>query len=399
MRLFKQVLVAAACAATVALAADDSNSKVVVGYYPSWNSGALKGFDYSQVTHMHYASALPQNDGTISFDGDWFIDNVTKAAQAKGTKVAISVGGIGGSSEFSPVVASPELRAKFIDNIVSFVDKHGLDGVDLDWEYPGRQVNDCNNQRCFELPAAVEAAALDKKFGTDADKRKIITLAIRVQPFDGPNGPLKDVRAYAKQVDFASVMAFDHGNRLSKTTTPLAPFNFEKGKGDAYSVVQAVNDWLKAGWPASKLVLGVPFYGRSTTTTVDMSKDLTNQYVSKKMEVPHGDSEDTVWAGPCTGSSPEYSGMWHWKNMRKEGTLSGPTNPGAEWVRVFDSITMTPWLFNPSTNTYISYDDPDSLANKVTYANDKGLRGMAAWDLYGDNGELLPVLNKIRSNN
>ncbi|KAI8871018.1 chitinase [Ramicandelaber brevisporus] len=387
----------------MALASSNPNNKVVVGYYPSWKSAALAAFDYTQVTHMQHAFAILQKDGSISFDGDWFMDRITKAAQAKGTKVTISVGGWTGSFAFSPVVASKDLRTKFIDNVVNFLDLHFLDGVDLDWEYPGRLGDNCNkfdkvnDAPNFLLLLKELRAALDKKFGTDADKRKIITLAIRVQPFDGPDGPIKDVRAYAEQVDFASIMAFDIGGGWSKTTAPLAPFRYERGKGDAYSVVQAVNDWLKAGWPASKLVLGVPFYGRSVTTTVDMSKDLANQYANKTMDVPHGDGEDAPWDDVCAGTGAVLSGVWSWKNMRSQGPLSGPTTAGAEWVRSVDPITKTPWLFNSRTNTYISYDDPDSLANKVSYADKMGLRGMMTWELHGDNNELLPVLNKIRS--
>ncbi|KAI8872645.1 chitinase [Ramicandelaber brevisporus] len=393
MRLFRQLFTAAACATAVALASSNPNSKVVVGYYPT----TLANFDYSR-----FAFAFLQGDGSISFDGDWFMDRITKAAQAKGTKVTISVGGWTGSYAFSPVVKSPPLRTKFIDNVVRFVDKHRLNGVDLDWEYPGRRGDNCNkfdpvnDTPNFRLLLKELRAELDKKFGTDADKRKIITLAVSVKPFDGPDGPLKDVREYAKYVDFASIMAYDIGGGWSKTTAPLAPFRYERGKSEAASVVQAVNDWLRAGWPASKLVLGVPLYGRSVTTTVDMSKDLTNQYVSKMTKMPQGDSEDGPPNDKCAGPGAGLSGVWNWKYMRSKGHLSGPTTAGAGWVRSVDPITKTPWLFNPSTKTYISYDDPESLANKVAYADKMGLRGMMTWELHGDNGELLPVLNKIR---
>ncbi|KAJ1673108.1 hypothetical protein EV182_005871, partial [Spiromyces aspiralis] len=168
-----------------------------------------------------------------------------------------------------------------------------------------------------------------------------------------------------------------------------------QGKGDAYSVTQAVEQWLAAKWPAEKLVLGTPFYGRSVIATEDMTKDPDNMYVSKKDDIPQGDQNDAYWYDSCAGSG-SLSGVWQYANLRKQGVLTSPTVAGDGWFRYVDKVSQTPWLYNKNTGAFISYDDPDSLTNKAQYAKEKGLKGMMTWSLNGDyQGELLGALNKV----
>ncbi|KAI8872812.1 hypothetical protein GQ42DRAFT_161024 [Ramicandelaber brevisporus] len=407
MRFFASItaLVSAAAGfgALMAGSVGAQSPKVVVGYYPSWKNQYLTNFDFSKVTNVQLAFGIVQADGSFSYEGDWQNQGVISRAHAANAKVTLSIGGWTGSYAFSPLVASPNARANFISNVVTYIKNNNLDGVDLDWEYPGRQGNTCNkvdqanDTPNFLLLLKELRAGLDTSFGTGAT-RKIVTLAVRVQPFDVNGSPSSNVSAFAQYVDFASVMAFDINGGWSSTTGPNAPLNYEAGKADPFSVVQAVTQWLNAGWPADKLVLGTGFYGRSVTTTQDMTQNPTNQYQGKTSTVPKGDQEDAPWADTCAGGGAVYSGVWYWRNLRSQGVLTTPNTAGAGWNRYWDPITKTPWLFNKAQNIYISYDDVDSLGAKVDYAISQNLRGMMVWELHGDNGELLPVLNRVRGN-
>ncbi|KAJ2658460.1 hypothetical protein IWW48_004040 [Coemansia sp. RSA 1200] len=78
--------------------------------------------------------------------------------------------------------------------------------------------------------------------------------------------------------------------------------------------------------------------------------------------------------------------------MRTQGLLTSPSTAAAPWVRQWDSVSQTPWLFNPSTKQFISYDDPESLKIKVDYAASKGLAGTMIWSENMDyNNELVNV--------
>ena len=93
------------------------------------------------------------------------------------------------------------------------------------------------------------------------------------------------------------------------------------------------------------------------------------------------------------------SGIWRYSSLRSEGVLTSPTKAAAPWIRQWDKVSQTPWLFNPKTKIFISYDDPQSIAVKVKYAKSKNLGGVMVWsvDEDSDNGELLQQAVKIRS--
>ncbi|KAJ2909235.1 hypothetical protein GGI21_002088 [Coemansia aciculifera] len=214
-------------------------------------------------------------------------------------------------------------------------------------------------------------------------------MAVRVEPFDVNGTPSTDVSAFAKVVDFANIMQYDINGGWNNVTGPNAPLNFETGKGTQLSFVSAIDAWTGAGWPANQLVAGVGFYGRATTASEDMTQDPTNQYQPQSQVVPLGDSDDAPWNDPCAGTTTN-SGVWKWTNLRSQGVLTDPSTAAAPWVRQWDSVSQTPWLFNPSTKQFISYDDPQSIKAKMDYASSKGLAGAMVWSMEMDyNGELL----------
>ncbi|CAO3588910.1 unnamed protein product [Absidia cylindrospora] len=235
-------------------------------------------------------------------------------------------------------------------------------------------------------------AAFDKSFAKD---RKEITIACHVRTFKTPDGTMDDVSAYVKVIDRFNLMTYDINGAWNDTSGPNAPFNFQPGHGDADSFVASINTWMKAGVPASKIVPGLAFYGRSSTSKVDMSK--TNQYQKQVAgSPPSGDSNDAYWQDPyCSKDPGGLSGVWRYGNLRSQGVLSDPTTAASPWIRQWDNVTQTPWLFNPKSKTFISYDDPQSIGIKTDYALSKNLGGLMVWSVDEDNGELLSVAAKI----
>ncbi|KAJ2791670.1 hypothetical protein H4R21_006282, partial [Coemansia helicoidea] len=356
--------------------------------------------DFSKYTHVNMAFAIPTQSGTFSFDGDWFLPQVVTDLHAKGTKVLVSVGGWTGSNYFSGIVKSEGSRTTMINAMVDYVKKFDLDGIDIDWEYPGRLGNNCNvyDTKNDTPNFLVFLKALRKQFDASFGAgKKLITMAIRVEPFDVDGKPTADVSEFAKVVDYGNLMQYDINGGWNKDTGPNAPLNFEKGKGMQVSFVSAIDAWTKAGWPAEQLTAGLAFYGRSTIANEDMTRDAKNQYQPQSSTVPLGDQEDAPWYDACAGSTAN-SGTWQWKNLRSQGVLTSPTKAAAPWVRQWDDVSQTPWLFNPSTKMFISYDDPDSLKIKVDYAASKGLAGTMIWSVNMDlNDELVSVANNFKS--
>ncbi|KAF9538069.1 hypothetical protein EC957_007258 [Mortierella hygrophila] len=411
-------VVAIATAAPLTKRADSTSA--VVGYWVPWGDVPVSALDMTKYTHINYGfgvmwkgAALPT---TITIDRYYDGDNIQQLVtrgNAAGVPILISIGGWTGSQTFSTVAASAAYRKTWINNALVFVRQNtngndadnpngwGMDGIDIDWEYPGREGAPCNvvspqdSANYLQLLKELRAA-LDLEFPA---KHKLITAAVRVQPFDGPGGsPMSNVAAYVPYFDFISVMAYDIMGSWSAVTGPNAPFGTPPAPGDPFGFVQAINSWSNAGWPAEKLVMGTAFYGRSLTANVNMdTQNPITQYVPFSPTVPKGGPSDSQEENFYCSEGTGWSGQWKWKELRAGPLASGPNSPAAGWTRHWDNQTQTPWLFQPSTKTYISYDDIQSLTVKVNQVKSLGLKGVMLWDAsYDFNGELINVLNQVR---
>ncbi|KAJ1948252.1 hypothetical protein FBU59_001680 [Linderina macrospora] len=126
-----------------------------------------------------------------------------------------------------------------------------------------------------------------------------------------------------------------------------------------------------------------------------MTKDPTNQYQPQLNTVPRGDRDDGLWEDRCSGKLAEFSGIWSYRNLREQGVLKAPDTAGSGWSRYWDSSAQVPWLFNPASSTFISFEDQKSIAAKVSLATAKGLAGIAVWDTTLDfNDELISEIRK-----
>lgn len=247
----------------------------------------MTNIDFSRYTHINYAFAILPTGDTPQWTDDWAVQSqlptLVQAAHAKNAKVLISVGGWSGCVTFGTMAASAASRANFIKWNVDQIKQYNTDGVDLDWEYPGRQgagcnavdlANDANNylQLIKELREALQA-----NFNTT----KEITIAAHVQTFDTPSGKMKDVSAFADALDRINIMTYDINGAFNSTSGPNAPLNFEPGHGDADSFVSGIQNWLKAGVPASKIAPGLAFYGRSASKSSSRLSFSSSLYSSR----------------------------------------------------------------------------------------------------------------------
>ncbi|KAG0309930.1 hypothetical protein BGZ98_000018 [Dissophora globulifera] len=410
--------IACASAAPVEKRATDNN--VVVGYWVPWGDVPVASLDMTKYTHINYGFGVTvktnPNPTDITFDR-YYDGNNIRALVARGNQygvpILMTIGGWTGSQTFSTISADASLRKTFINNAMVFVrnntlpdyattpDGWNMDGIDIDWEYPGRAGAICN---VYTPQDAGNYLTLLKELRAQMDlefpnQHKFLTAAVRVQPFDGTDGkPMADVSAYAQYFDWISIMAYDIMGSWSSTTGPNAPFkNGPAPAADQFSVVQAIDSWTAAKFPVNKLVVGTAFYGRSVITTVDMNaQNPVTMYVNKTNVTPKGGPADRNDPNFYCNEGAVYSGMWKWKEIRGAILTSSPTTPAAGWTRYWDDATQTPWLFRASDKTFISYDDVQSMTIKVNYAKQKGVKGVMLWDMsYDYNGELITVLQNI----
>ena len=212
----------------------------VVAYVPNWVD--LESFaqtiDYAKITHINIAFENPINDhGDLSFHKK--NDLLISKAHANGVKILVSIGGGAASgnkklqARYFDLLSDPK-RADFVKRLASYVVDHNFDGLDVDIEGPS--INKDYGAFVHDLAAAFKP------------KNKLLTAALS-QGYGGKNVP----DSVFEDFDFVNVMAYDGAGSWN----PNAP-----GQHSSMAFTKRnVDYWLKRGLPASKTVLGVPFYG------------------------------------------------------------------------------------------------------------------------------------------
>jgi chitinase len=354
-------------------------TKKIVGYYygkgrPDYE---LSRVPVQKITHLIYSHAVPTAQGDCEMaHPDVDIPNLLslKSLRAHNPRllVLLSVGGWSGSRYFSDVAATPSARFRFSASCLRIVDKYGLDGIDIDWEYPVTGGKETDHRRKSDKENFV---LLLRQLRADLnalqhERPPLLTIASTCY-----RNHLNDLSAeeMAAVLDWFNLMGYDF-NEMQPTRTfhqsglfawPTTPtLNADAIKfanSDA-----AVQWYLDHGVPPAKIVLGLPFYGQ-------------------------------VWANV----PDDHHGLFEPFRGRpgEEGTLSYreieqtylPT-----YTRYWDDRAKVPWLYNEKTKIMISYEDRESIAAKAKYVTQKHLAGIMFWDLGQDDSKsaLLEAINR-----
>jgi chitinase len=210
----------------------------VVGYFPSW-SGDPAEIQYRALTHIDYAFLTPTaQGGYLPVPRAEKLAALIEMAHAHGVKVLASLGGADdGIGAFETIATDPQISAVFIDNTMALVAGYGLDGIDMDWEFPAMKVADEYAVLMHCLAERLHAAGC------------LLTAAVSAGSWHG--GAIRG--SVIEDVDFLNVMAYDDGYRQPGVHHSTYDFAWA-----------AMRYWLNdRGASPSKVILGVPFYGRS----------------------------------------------------------------------------------------------------------------------------------------
>ncbi|KAJ1968717.1 hypothetical protein H4R35_006349 [Dimargaris xerosporica] len=353
--------------------AAQTDGPVVLGYYSADHAAVLppEKVNYAALTHIAYAFASLESNGEVVPFKPEILKMIAYYAHQQNTKVLLSVGGWEHSKHFSTVVADDDWRSTFINSCTSMITEYDLDGIDLDWEFPGREGKAGNifNPK-DDVPNLLLALNEMRQAFDSVAHNKLITMAVTHDKLDGRGSIMA---AFDRLVDFFNIMAYNSFGPWCDTTGPVAPTT--NCKYTHLTAENAIDNWLHAGVPANKLVLGIPFYGYGSHVR---ENSYSGKIISPKQQLHSADDEKT------------------WIGLRTNDILTGPKTAKKPWTRNWDDASQTPWLYNSETGGFITYEDPISLKAKVDLAKSKGLRGVMVWALHHDNGELLPTLQSMR---
>jgi len=320
-----------------------------------------------KLTRINFAFALIQNWRIVAEDSSDPANLAALVALKRDNPsltILVSVGGWLGSGNFSDMALTRESRNVFIQSVLEFIKRYQLDGLDVDWEYPGL-IGAGNRFRPEDKENyTMLLAELRKQF--DREEKKLHRRLFLTIATGGSSEFLEhtEMGKVQKYVDTVNLMAYDYyepssdsvtGNHAPLFTDPLDPKKI--------SADRSVQEYEHAGVPAAKIVLGVPFYGHVWGHVPDINHGLFQP----------GKAVPNVFAG--------------------YGNISA-TMLDKGFSRYWDRAASVPYLYNTGQRIFVSYEDPESLALKCRYVIDHGLAGIMFWEYKSDpSGKLLDSID------
>ncbi|EPQ53629.1 glycoside hydrolase family 18 protein [Gloeophyllum trabeum ATCC 11539] len=381
----------------------NSGDVIAASWYAGWNYQyfAPSNISWSKYSTVYYAFAETTPDSsTISLTSDDtnVLPQFVSLAHQNNVKAVLTIGGWSGSQYFSSSLATADNRTAFINAVTKLVSQYDLDGVDFDWEYPGKQGLGCNT--ISDNDSANFLSMLQELRSQPAGKNLTLSAAVSITPFVGSGGtPMSDVSAFASVLDYIEIMNYDIWGSWSTGVGPNAPLDDSCAppadqQGSATSAVKA---WTAAKMPADQIILGVASYGHSfsvSTSAASNGSSLAAYPAFNKAEQPDGDK----WSGDATfnasatdacGNPVTKSGIFDFWGMVDGGFLTANGSVAEGMMSRYDECSQTPYVYNPNTQVMISYDNAQSFAAKGQFINTQGLAGFAMWETGGDLNDVL----------
>jgi len=322
----KSIFLSIICLMTLCCACKQTSEdpQRVIGAYIFRDTNGL--VDPSLVTHINFAFGHVNEtfNGVYLPNTEMFKKIIDLKKQKPELKVLLSIGGWG-SGRFSEMAMDEANRKSFAADCARIVKEYGIDGIDIDWEYPtiadAGISADSSDTKNFTL------LMKDLRDAIGSDKLLTIATVCSAMYIDFP-----DILPY---VDYVNVMAYDMAREnLKYHHAPL----YRSEIAGWMTADEAVQAHLKAGVPANKLVMGMPFYG-------------------------HGDPE----------AYTDYGG-----NMEKR----------PQDIEVWDDVAKVPYYTDSTGHYLFGFESVRSIAEKCKYIKDQGLLGGMYWEWAEDYSDL-----------
>ncbi len=390
----------------VAQTPPETGGRRVVGYFTEWGVYApnyqVGDVPAEWLTHLHYAFLRPvyvrSNDTARvelvdryaaveqrfpgDSDADPFHGNLGQLIQLKRAhphlRTLLTVGGETLSAAFSDLAASASARAAFAKSCREILVRYGFDGVDLDWEFPVtggaadvvHRPADATNQVLLVEAVRGELDAQAAQDGRDY----LLTLSVSA------SADSLDVRhdfpRLSELADWIQVMAYPLAGPWSPVTAHQAPLygNPRSAAGDGHAA-EGVLHLVRRGVPRQKLVVGVPFFGQGFQGVGGPGNGLFQSH------------------GGATKEGSWVPGRFDYRDLR-DGVRGHGYLQGNGFEPHWDAAAHAPFLYNPSTGVFITYENPRALELKARFIREADLGGVMCWSLDADaaDHELLRTL-------
>lgn len=263
-------------------------------------------------------------------------------------RITIALGGWGADG-FSDAVLTEDSRNRFTDSIVEYVVRHDFDGLDIDWEFPviggwgaikGRP-EDRKNFTLFMEETREKLTAAGEREG------KYYELSVAANAGAAYYTDWVDLRRVIKTVDHINLMTYDNVGMWAGRAQHHTNGSFSK---------DAAKRFIAAGAPAEKIVIGGAFYGKLITNVDGLKATFSD--------------DTTITDVPWNSIANDY--------LEKNG-----------FVREWDDVDKSPYLYNSETKELVTYDNEESLKYKAEVVKELNLGGVMFWEYSHDSSGFL----------
>jgi chitinase len=336
---------------------------VIIGYVGGYRGLIpVDSIDVWRLSHVNYAFVDIKDNRAWLHNEKTDTTNLRKLSGLKkinpSLKILISIGGWTWSKNFSDAVLTDSSTANFASSAVAIVEKYNLDGVDIDWEYPGMP-GDSNTYRVEDKQHYTN---LFKNLRRHLDSlSKITHTKYYITTAVGGSQDYIDhteMDRVAQYTDYINVMSYDYADGTDSFTSHHTNLYPSSGDPRQYSADRSIHAFLSAGVPGDKIVIGIAFYGKGWETASNTNDGLYQR-----------------------GQKPAHGGGF---TFLKDSVID-KNGFRSHW----DRVARAPYVFNPNSRIFISYDDERSVKEKCKYVKRHYLAGAMFWEYFADKKEYL----------
>jgi chitinase len=354
------------CVITIAELQPLTKSKtkpVIIGYVGGFRGLiSTDSIDVWRLSHINYAFIdIKDNRAWLHNEATDTI-NLRKLSELKrinpDLKILISVGGWTWSKNFSDATLTDTSTRNFALSAVDIVAKFNLDGIDIDWEYPGlpgdNNVHRPEDKEHYTTLMKELRTGLDN-LGLTTKRKYLVTTAVGGSQSFIDHTEMDKVQLYT---DYINIMSYDYAggwDTISNHHTNLYASSGDNNKSSTHKSVQA---FIAAGVPPSKIVMGIAFYGKGW----EMESTDNHGLYRKAVKSARG------------GGFTFLKDSLIDKNGFKE---------------YWDATAKAPYLFNSEQKIFISYDNERSVKDKCKYVKKHDLAGVMFWEYNNDKKKYL----------
>ena len=356
------------CSAVLFIPSYFNKPKPVIIAYVGGYRGLVgtDSIDVWRLSHINYAFVDIKDNRAWLHNEGWDTINLRKLSELKkinpDLKILISIGGWTWSKNFSDAVLTDTSTQNFASSAVAIVSKYNLDGIDIDWEYPG-MMGDSNVYRPEDKQ---HYTLLFKDLRQNLDSlnqithmKYYVTTAVGSWQAYIDHTEMEKVQQYA---DYINIMSYDYADGSDSISGHHTNLYISSSDSNQWSAHRSIQAFIAAGVPPSKIVMGIAFYGKGW----QMASADNNGLYRKTVK-------------PARGGGFTY--------------LKDSVVDKNGYKQYWDAIARAPYLFNAENNIFISYDDERSVKEKCKYVNKYHLAGAMFWEYSSDKkGYLLKII-------